>query len=151
MNKDNDLSNRPHENHLKNAEQFVSPDVSERNALAFMGRVEERFSGPLAHPEHFKLYEATLPGSADRLLKMTEQGFLHEQNMQKAIIEGDIRDRKRGMYLGFCALLVLLLSALICVYLGRDWIAGVFLGAGALGVATAFINGRKTENTARQE
>lgn len=33
---------------------------------------EESFEGPLPHPSILKGYEVVLPGSADRIIKMTE-------------------------------------------------------------------------------
>lgn len=35
-------------------------------------RLTASYSGPLPHPSSFQQYEDTLPGSADRILKMSE-------------------------------------------------------------------------------
>ena len=46
-------------------------------------RVSEKFAGPIPSPPVMKQYEETLPGSADRILKMAENQSEHRQWMEK--------------------------------------------------------------------
>jgi len=44
---------------------------------------KEEFAGPIPPPSMMKQYEETLPGSADRILKMAENQSEHRQWMEK--------------------------------------------------------------------
>lgn len=104
---------------------------------------EESFSGPIAHPKHLREYEEICPGAADRIITMAEQGLSHAQTMQDKAITGDIDDSKAGRLYGFLALLALIVAASIATYHDHEVIAGLFLGAGALGVIGQLIQGNK--------
>lgn len=103
---------------------------------------QERFSGPIAHPKHLREYEEILPGSADRIIKMAEGVVAHSARMQEKALDADIQDQKIGMRYGFAALLILIVCALITGLNGQTLIAGLFLGAGALGTIGTFVKGR---------
>jgi len=64
----------------------------------------EKFTGPIAHPRHLRAYEEILPGSAERILQMAERAQNHDHEMDKAIVRASVKDRRRGVYLGFAAL-----------------------------------------------
>ncbi len=51
----------------------------------------EHFQGPLPHPDHLREFEATLPGTADRLLRLTEVRSAHHCEME--IRQADWQDR----------------------------------------------------------
>ena len=104
---------------------------------------EERFSGPIAHPRHLREYDDILPGSANRIITMAENNLEHAHHMQRTAIAADVQDMKDGRRFGFAALIILILSALLCGSLGNNTLALAFLGAGALGVIGNFIDGRK--------
>jgi uncharacterized membrane protein len=104
---------------------------------------EERFSGPIAHPRHLKEYEEICPGAADRIIRMAENNLSHAQSVQILAVEGDISDVKAGRRYGFFALLSLIIAASTATYFDHEVIAGLFLGAGALGVIGQLIQGRQ--------
>lgn len=103
---------------------------------------EERFSGPLPHPKHFGEYDAHVPGSGNRLLAMVEGNLQHSQELQTRALEADIDDRKEGRRLGFAALVILMIGAIICGILGKDMIALALLGATVVGTIGTLIKGR---------
>lgn len=103
---------------------------------------EERYSGPIAHPRHMQEYEAILPGSADRIIAMAERSLQHQIDMQREALAADVADQKAGRIFGLLALFALIGAALYCARLDKDVLAGLFLGAGALGTIGALINGR---------
>lgn len=109
---------------------------------------EERFSGPLPHPRHFREYDEALPGSGDRLLKMVEEDLVHTRGLQAQELQADIDDMKEGRRLGFAALVILMLGAIICGVLGKDTIALALLGASVLGTINVLIKGRGKANDA---
>jgi uncharacterized membrane protein len=58
---------------------------------------QEEFSGPLPHPQILEYYDHISPGAADRILAMAEKQALHRQELEKAIVQSDIANEKRGM------------------------------------------------------
>lgn len=108
---------------------------------------EERFSGPIAHPKHLREYEEVCPGAADRIIRMAEQNLSHNQSMQKAWIDGEIAEAKAGRQYGFGALLALILAASYAAAHDHETIAGLFLGAGILGVIGQLIQGKQSQHS----
>ena len=104
--------------------------------------MEEKFSGPIAHPKHLREYEDILPGSADRIITMAEDTLKHQKGMQEQALLADIEDQRSGRRYGFAALLVLLICALITGLQGHAVLAGAFLTTAALGTVGSFINGK---------
>lgn len=103
---------------------------------------QERFDGPIAHPRHLREYDQIVPGSADRIILMAEGALAHSQKLQDRALDADISDQREGRRLGFVALLLLIVAALVCGLTGHDALAAGFIGAGALGVVGSFIKGR---------
>lgn len=103
---------------------------------------EEKFSGPLPHPKHFKEYDDALPGSGDRLIRMVEQDLTHSQSLQTKALDADIADMKEGRRLGFAALVLLISGAILCGVIGQQTIALALLGASMVGAIGTLIKGR---------
>lgn len=103
---------------------------------------QEAYKGPIPHPRHLQAYENTCPGASDRILKMAEASLQCQIDLAKSDQKDEALDRKLGMWLGFTTLVVLVLAALVCVYLGHVVFAGGFLGVGALGTVGRFVMGR---------
>lgn len=61
----------------------------------------EYFNGPLPHPEILKKYEETLPGAANRIIRMAERQSQHRQQLEARVINSNISHEKIGMYLAF--------------------------------------------------
>lgn len=113
--------------------------VSRMTALV----ISESFSGPIAHPRHLREYEATCPGAADRIIAMAEKRNDHHMSMERAVLDAEERDQRRGMWLG-AGLFAFLIAAALWAALATQSavLAGVFLGAAALGGIAVFIKGR---------
>jgi uncharacterized membrane protein len=103
---------------------------------------EERFSGPIAHPQHLREYEQICPGAADRIISMAERNLDHAQRMQDKSLDGEIADIRAGRWFGFAALMALIIGAIACGLMGQKEIALALLTTGALGTIGAFIKGR---------
>ena len=102
-----------------------------------------QYTGPLPHPKHLQEYENTLPGAADRILKMAEYELSHSSNMEKSILDVTKEDSKRGMNNGtglFAALIVCAFGSLFVT--DNPLVPGIFLGAATVGGITALIRGR---------
>ena len=60
--------------------------------------VSQEFAGPIPPPSMMKQYEGTLPGSADRILKMAENQSEHRQSLEKQKLSFSNRAIRRGQY-----------------------------------------------------
>ncbi|MBL9045962.1 MAG: DUF2335 domain-containing protein [Tabrizicola sp.] len=109
--------------------------------------VSEHFSGPIAHPRHLREYEDICPGSADRIISMAEHRNQHNMDMDRTSLAESVKDQKLGMVMGG-GLFALLVSAALVVALKTESVllAGLFLGAAAVGVIGLFIRGRNGKN-----
>jgi uncharacterized membrane protein len=105
-----------------------------------------KFEGPLPTPDAFAGYENVLPGAAERILKMAESQADHRRDMERVIINSNIKKEKRGQSFAFLALLATLLTAAACAYLEQPIPASVLGTGGIGGIIIAFITGaRKPE------
>ena len=82
-------------------------------------------SGPLPTPEDFAKYELTLKGSAERMLTMAENELKSIQEMR----EKEFIIQKRGMYMGFISLVLVLALIFYAMYSNQPWVAGVLIAA----------------------
>ncbi len=74
------------------------------------------FAGPLPHPAILKEYEKTLPGAADRVLKMNEANATNRHILNDKIVNDDNKRSGRGQILGFI-LSILFIGAAIFVHI----------------------------------
>jgi uncharacterized membrane protein len=112
--------------------------------------IEEFFRGPLPHPRHLQAYEEICPGLSNRIVAMAETALnrAEDRRDKKLQVEIDDRrfefeDRRRGMWLGFGALIAFLVTGSFVLWLDYPKIGAALLSAAAIGtVVLAFVNGR---------
>lgn len=109
--------------------------------------VEETFRGPLPHPKHLQAYDAVVPGAANRIIQMAEDANRHNIDVAAKQQIFDNVYQTKGLYLGFAALIALILAAVYCGMNGQPWLGGLFLGAGAVGVVGRFVHGRSSKTS----
>jgi uncharacterized membrane protein len=73
---------------------------------------------PLPSPAILKEDEAVLPGSAERLFSDREKAQKAFYDNQKAAIEDRIKNNKRGQWLGFSTVMLLLIMAACLAFSG---------------------------------
>ena len=106
----------------------------------------EVFRGPLPHPRHLRAYEATCPGLADRIVAMAEKAHAKQEDRIDRAMKYEYEDRRLGLFLGFFALLALLISGTFVVWLGNVVVGAGLLGAAVIGTATGiFVHGRRQQ------
>lgn len=99
--------------------------------------------GPLPPASQFAEYERILPGSAERILKMAENQASHRQEMERKVIEANIRSEKRGQWFGLIATIFVLGAVCFSIYYKQP-IATAILGFGGIsGLISAFITAHK--------
>lgn len=113
------------------------PGSARKQVVARVSKMlyEERFSGPIPHPQHMAAYEEICPGAADRLISMAEASL----QSQIEEVAADISDRKQGLWMGFAAFLALVVAAAACAIYGQVVFAGLLLGAGVIGIVARFV------------
>lgn len=121
---------------------LVGRDQAHQVTAQIVSLVAEKFSGPIAHPVHLQMYEEIVPGAADRIIRMAEGSLSHSQQMEERALAADIEDTKAGRWFGFVALICLIGAALFCAWIGQVWLAGMFIGAGALGTIGVLVRGK---------
>jgi len=108
-------------------------------------------SGPLPSPERLAAYEQVLPGSAKRIFLMAETQSAHRQEMEKAVILGNVSAQSRGVWLAFTLAITGMLLG-FCLELRGHRLTGFgfFLSSLAALVGT-FVVGRLEQRKERQE
>jgi uncharacterized membrane protein len=110
------------------------------------------FRSPLPPPELMSEWERILPGSADRILSLTEGQSTHRQSLETITIRSDGRKSVAGIVCGtFLGTLVIALAAYM-TYLGSPSVGATMVGAVLVAVVTAFAkaeSGRREERVAK--
>jgi len=78
------------------------------------------FRGPLPSPAILKEYEDILPGSADRIITMTEKQQQHRMSIESAVIQSDIWMERLGLGAGFVLAMTLALGGIWLVSEGKE-------------------------------
>lgn len=101
------------------------------------------FSGPIPHPTILKGYEEVLPGSADRILSMTEKEGEHRRKIETELVKNDNIRSYLGQIAGFTIAIVGLGGS---IYLGindKVWASGIMSAGTLTGLVTVFVKGDK--------
>ena len=103
--------------------------------------VSQEFAGPIPPPSMMKQYEETLPGSADRILKMAENQSEHRQSMEKKRLSFSNREVHLGQVFGFLIGVIAIVTGGYTALSGAP-IPGGFIGtAGVVGLVAVFVIG----------
>ncbi|HEY6927399.1 MAG TPA: DUF2335 domain-containing protein [Steroidobacteraceae bacterium] len=150
----------------------VAPGL--RSSRSITRFVSAHWRGPLPPPSELERIEQTIPGGADRLLRMAERDLqlaeqelavagqelqmaqqdlqLAQQRLQLAQKEQTHRfeDSKRGQYLGFFLAAGTVIAAAVVSLFHAPWQVSVALvGIPMLGAVQALIQGRREKDTRR--
>lgn len=116
------------------------------------------FSGPLPDPMVLDQYEKILPGSADRIIKLAEKQSEHRIEIEKKVINSNIKKSEKGLLYGLVIGIATLISATLIGIFGKNtasYILSGIIGAGGLGsLVTVFIyskNETRKERATRRE
>ena len=124
---------------------------SEDRAIMMAAIQQESFSGPLPHPQYYEGYEKVLPGSANRILTMTESQVQHRISIEKNIVRRSLNQKVLGMIFGGI-LTILILCAVVYLGLnGHDFLAGTIGTTTIIGVIVVFVLGVKPGNNNKEE
>lgn len=112
------------------------------------------YNSPLPPPEIIAGYEEILPGSADRILRMTEEQGKHRRELEKLVIKGDIRRSNIGLLLASIVTTIIIGCATYLALNNREATASVMVGTTIVALSANFIYGtvaRKNERAEKQQ
>ena len=105
---------------------------------AFMAMESERtFRGLLPAPEDFKAYGEMIPNAPERILSMTEQQVLHRIHTEESIVKSGLVESRRGQWMGYSIVLILIGISTLLVSYGHDWVAEAMMTA--IGLSVIFV------------
>jgi uncharacterized membrane protein len=99
--------------------------------------------GPFPSPVAIKEYEAILPGTFERILKMAEAAQSDQTETVKFAQRGQRRDTARVHWLAAGMSIAAMIGAGFCAWIHEPWVAGCFLGVPVFAVARALIESLK--------
>jgi uncharacterized membrane protein len=103
----------------------------------------QQWSGPLPPPEALEKYDKVIPGSAARLLQLTEKEQVHRHTMDQNVLATKAGDVKRGQYLGFLIGGAAVVGA-IAVASFAPWVSVALVGVPVASIVNAIVKGRKS-------
>lgn len=115
------------------------PSPPDRGGRARIIQIQQGFSGPLPPPEMLAQYDAVLPGSADRIVKMAEDQSSHRRRIES-----------RGQIFGFVLVLVAIVGGIGLILDGRSAEGLVPLIGALAGLAGIFVYGEYRAHQARR-
>ena len=110
-----------------------------------------RFRGPLPHPEILKGYEDVLPGSAERIICMTEKQQAHRIQIESSVVEENCRSQRRGLHYGFTISLLVILGGFFLIYEGKDISGAAVVITAVASLVGVFIYGKITQSNQLKE
>ena len=119
--------------------------------------VSEQYAGPLPPPQMLQQYEATVPGAADRILRMAERESEHRRSLEREVVAAEREDRARqrserrlGQVLGFVLCVVAIVAGAVVAVRSSGTagqIMGGIIGAGGLAsLVLALMTGQRPSN-----
>jgi len=131
------------ENGIRKEILELIPDKDDKDKAAIlMATYEEKFSGPLPHPNHLAAYEQTLPGAADRILTMAEKQQNHRMNLENQVIPSEVQINKRGQWFAFIMGLVLIAASTATIFHGNATAGTILTALVFLGYLAIFMGGK---------
>ncbi len=73
------------------------------------------YQGPIPEASELQKYENIHPGLADRIMKMAENQSLHRQEIEKNVINADVRRANIGLYFGFFIALAAISGSILLI------------------------------------
>lgn len=114
-------------------------------------RIEEHFQGPLPHPTILKGYENILPGSANRIITMTERQQQHRMELEHAVIHSDILMERLGLAVYFVLAMILVVGGIWLASEGKQLTGLAIVGASITTLAGALVYAQRQRQQELQE
>jgi uncharacterized membrane protein len=130
-------------------EHAVGKPVNNSESKGQLIAVKHEFSGPLPDPNTFRLYEEILPGSAERILALSEAHARHGMDLEKSALNAQItieQDNtvtvRRGQNFGMYSTVLMTGVAILALLTGQPWVAATICSTTIIGLAAVFVTGK---------
>lgn len=104
--------------------------------------VEQRFSGPIPHPDILAHYNNIVPGAAERIIQMAESEKEHRHHIEKSALQADISEARLGQIFAFLIGITAIIAGAYTAVAGEPLAGGFIGGGGVIGLVSVFIWGR---------
>ena len=126
----------------------LSPGAQQAGILFHIGApqpsiLQQSWQGPYPPPDAIEKYEHALPGFFDRIVNMAERMEAAQIEQSAKALAFQASAVKTGQWLGFAMGAIALVGAVICGFLGEQWLAAAFVSVPVMGVATALVNSHR--------
>jgi uncharacterized membrane protein len=92
-----------------------------------------------------------VPGAAKQIITWAEQQTQHRIDLEKKVVDAEIKRSKSGLLAGFALSLIMVALGSWLVYLGHDWAGGTIAVSTITGLAGVFVYGTSQRRAERQE
>jgi uncharacterized membrane protein len=113
--------------------------------------VESIYSGPLPPPDVLIRYNDAVPGAAERILTMAERQSSHRIDLEKAVVDADIKRANRGLAAGIVVALAFGAGAFVLILSGHDLVGAVIGGGDLVALVGTFVYGTESRRRERQK
>lgn len=86
----------------------LQKNIQAKNKKSEMLQIREEYHGPIPHPNILRQFEEILPGSADRILRLSEEEQKHRHELENKIILHQAKIEPIGLFLGFILALTII-------------------------------------------
>ena len=97
------------------------------------------YQGPIPPPEDFREYEAVLPGASKEIIDMAKSQQEHRIDMERKIVEHEIKSEDRGQLYGFVLGAFCISGALFASYNGAQELSYILATTTLLGALGVFV------------
>ena len=118
--------------------QYIPEEKRGELMREFAMRIEH-YSGSIPHPSIVARWESVVPGSADRILSLSEEHQSHRMDMERTMFGEFIQREKLGMWFYFIIALVMMVGGIIVILAGYSTAGLVALAAPVATIAGTFI------------
>lgn len=129
---------------VRKLEPMLRPDKRPQAVEIVTTYMQKVHSGPLPAPEDFEHYERVLPGSADRIIALTEREQAHRHKQEGRLVLFEYGSRISGQFGAMFALLAMLAAVVYCATIGEPLPAAVLGGIGTIVIGILKYSSRQT-------
>jgi uncharacterized membrane protein len=104
----------------------------------------------LPPPAVLAQYNEIVPGAAERILAMAEGQAQHRQQLEKSVIESDIKNSRLGLHYGLLIGLVAVIGGSVCIVSGYEVGGSIVGGTGLTGLVGVFVYGSRQKQKERE-
>lgn len=87
----------------------------------------QQWEGPLPPPAALEHFNRVIPNGADRIMQMVELEQSHRHQQDSRALDAQIKDYRRGHWLGAGVSAVAILGAVLTAYLGGHFMVSIAL------------------------